>query len=191
MPRTKLTPEERRAKNAAYSRASYSRCRERRLANTRTYGATHREEKRAYNHEYGVRNREAICQQKREYYQTNRAKALAWMALYAVTHAAEREAYRKANLDKDAVRSSRKRARKLNAPINDFTHDQWVMLQIAQDHCCAYCGKRAKGHLTQDHILALAKGGDHTLHNIIAACAPCNSRKGTRNAPVPVQPLLL
>lgn len=84
-----------------------------------------------------------------------------------------------------------RRARKANAPINDFTHAQWTALQVAFDHRCAYCGKRAKGHLTQDHVQPLSKGGSHTLSNIVPACKSCNSRKHAGAPLIPVQPMLL
>jgi 5-methylcytosine-specific restriction endonuclease McrA len=68
---------------------------------------------------------------------------------------------------------------------------QWHELQAAQKHRCAYCGKRCKGKLTQDHVTPLGPDGPHTLHNIVAVCASCNSRKGRRGPLSPVQPLLL
>lgn len=40
---------------------------------------------------------------------------------------------------------------------------------------CYYC--RAKAPLTLDHILAIGKGGTHTLDNIVFACHGCNSEK--------------
>lgn len=83
------------------------------------------------------------------------------------------------------------RARKKNAPRCDFTAEQWKAMQEAYNHCCAYCGKRAKGHLTQDHITPLSRGGSHTLSNIVPACRSCNSKKGTGAVLKPVQPLLL
>jgi hypothetical protein len=86
---------------------------------------------------------------------------------------------------------ARKRMAKINAPVNDLTRPQWEEIQAAQGHRCYYCKKRCKGHLTQDHIIPLSKGGSHTLHNVIGACQSCNSRKGNRPAPIPVQPLLL
>ena len=86
---------------------------------------------------------------------------------------------------------ARRRALKKDLLVNDLTHAQWLEIQAAQDHRCYYCGKRRKGHLTQDHITPLSKGGDNTLHNVIAACGSCNSRKGTRKPPIPVQPFLL
>ena len=85
----------------------------------------------------------------------------------------------------------RRRARKKGAPIRDLTHAQWLEIQAAQTHRCYYCRKPRKGKLTQDHLTPLSGGGSHTLHNVIAACHSCNSRKGTRKPPVPVQPLLL
>jgi len=44
---------------------------------------------------------------------------------------------------------------------------------------CAYCGEH--GRLTLDHVVPLARGGAHRIENLVAACKPCNSRKGARN----------
>ncbi len=41
---------------------------------------------------------------------------------------------------------------------------------------CQYCGSRAQ--LTVDHVIPRSKGGGSTWDNIVAACAPCNRRKG-------------
>jgi len=89
------------------------------------------------------------------------------------------------------VVDARREAQKRNAPLNDFTAAQWLEVQEAQEHRCYYCGKRSKGHLTQDHLTPLSQGGSHTLHNVIACCRSCNSRKGTHPPLIPVQPLLL
>lgn len=40
---------------------------------------------------------------------------------------------------------------------------------------CAYCG--ARGRMTIDHIVPLARGGTHEARNIQFLCAPCNSAK--------------
>jgi 5-methylcytosine-specific restriction endonuclease McrA len=48
-----------------------------------------------------------------------------------------------------------------------FARDGWE---------CQYCGARA--HLTVDHVIPRSKGGTSTWENIVAACAPCNRRKG-------------
>ena len=44
-------------------------------------------------------------------------------------------------------------------------------------HRCQYCGGRAEN---LDHVLPRSRGGDHTWENVVAACRPCNTRKGNR-----------
>jgi 5-methylcytosine-specific restriction endonuclease McrA len=60
----------------------------------------------------------------------------------------------------------------------DLTAAQWAEIQAAHDHRCAYC--HGAYPLTLDHIVPIAKGGTHTASNILPACTPCNSQKGTR-----------
>ncbi len=102
-----------------------------------------------------------------------------------------RENNKERNQEQRTLLELRRRATKLGAHVNDLTSDQWRAIQSAFDHCCAYCHKRMKGKLTQDHITALSKGGNHTSTNIVPACTSCNSRKRTGPPPCPVQPLLL
>lgn len=47
------------------------------------------------------------------------------------------------------------------------------------DYTCQYCGRRS-AILTLDHIMPRHLGGPHTWHNLVAACASCNRRKGGR-----------
>jgi len=44
---------------------------------------------------------------------------------------------------------------------------------------CQYCGHQASG-LTVDHVIPRSRGGSLEWDNIVAACAPCNRRKGSR-----------
>lgn len=43
---------------------------------------------------------------------------------------------------------------------------------------CQYCG--ARHDLTFDHVLPRALGGVTSWENVVAACAPCNLRKGAK-----------
>ena len=45
---------------------------------------------------------------------------------------------------------------------------------------CQYCGSRDE--LTFDHLIPRSRGGRTTWQNVVAACAPCNLRKGGRLA---------
>lgn len=46
-------------------------------------------------------------------------------------------------------------------------------------HKCAYCG-RGDLPLTIDHIIPRSKNGEDSWENLVAACLPCNSKKGNR-----------
>ncbi|QDC09479.1 HNH endonuclease [Oceanicola sp. D3] len=51
-------------------------------------------------------------------------------------------------------------------------------LFLRDEFRCQYCG--AKGDLTFDHVVPRARGGRTSWENVVAACAPCNLRKGSR-----------
>jgi 5-methylcytosine-specific restriction endonuclease McrA len=56
--------------------------------------------------------------------------------------------------------------------INVYTRDKWQ---------CAYCGKPGTlGSLTYDHVVPRSRGGLTNFNNVISACKPCNTRKGSR-----------
>lgn len=50
--------------------------------------------------------------------------------------------------------------------------------------CCHYCGKplRLDGEWHVEHMLSKALGGDDAAVNLVAACTPCNLRKGPMSA---------
>ena len=52
-------------------------------------------------------------------------------------------------------------------------------LFLRDSFCCQYCG--TKGDLTFDHVVPRAAGGVTSWENVVAACSPCNLRKGSRS----------
>ncbi len=44
---------------------------------------------------------------------------------------------------------------------------------------CAYCGG-SQNRLTVDHIIPKSRNGETSFENCVAACKPCNNRKGNR-----------
>jgi 5-methylcytosine-specific restriction endonuclease McrA len=51
-------------------------------------------------------------------------------------------------------------------------------LFLRDEFSCQYCGSR--NDLTFDHVLPRALGGVTSWENVVAACAPCNLRKGAK-----------
>lgn len=46
---------------------------------------------------------------------------------------------------------------------------------------CQYCGEEHKANeLTFDHVMPRSRGGKTSWDNIVAACKPCNLRKGSK-----------
>ncbi|MEJ2503590.1 MAG: HNH endonuclease [Gemmatimonadota bacterium] len=50
---------------------------------------------------------------------------------------------------------------------------------------CQYCGRhrsdlKGRDFLTRDHVVPLSRGGANDWGNVVAACSPCNNRKGNR-----------
>ncbi|MFC4334378.1 HNH endonuclease [Salininema proteolyticum] len=48
---------------------------------------------------------------------------------------------------------------------------------LRDDWTCVYCAGTAE---TIDHVIPRSRGGTHTWDNVVAACADCNQRKGSR-----------
>ncbi|MBV6637609.1 MAG: HNH endonuclease, partial [Mameliella sp.] len=52
-------------------------------------------------------------------------------------------------------------------------------LFLRDEFRCQYCG--TKTELTFDHVIPRAAGGITSWENVVAACAPCNLRKGSKS----------
>lgn len=54
---------------------------------------------------------------------------------------------------------------------------------------CQYCGERFRpDELTFDHVIPRSRGGGTNWENIVSACAPCNTSKGSRSDMRPLRP---
>lgn len=52
-------------------------------------------------------------------------------------------------------------------------------LFLRDEFRCQYCG--GKGELTFDHVVPRSRGGVTSWENVVAACASCNLRKGSKS----------
>lgn len=85
--------------------------------------------------------------------------------------------WRKANPEKVAAQSARRRAAG-RATKNDLNSHQWADIKARFNYSCAYCG--AKLPLEIDHVIPVSKGGGTTVNNVVPACRSCNASKGNR-----------
>lgn len=111
-----------------------------------------------------------------------KARSRRWYAENTGRARAKNRQWRRNNPDKfrEYIRmnAQKRRAQKANA-------DQCVTvadireITKRQGGKCAHCQKPTK--LTIDHIVALARGGQHHKTNIQMLCGICNSRKGAKD----------
>jgi hypothetical protein len=118
------------------------------------------------------------------WYQENREYVIKKTRKHHQEHKEERKKqgkeYRQTPRGKDShnLNSSKRRAAKKSAKINDFTTEEWIKIkEIYQNHCLC-CGIKTD-KLTMDHVIPLSKGGNHTKDNIQPLCKLCNSIKHT------------
>lgn len=85
--------------------------------------------------------------------------------------------WRKENLEKDALRSARRRARKKQAK-GSHTNSQWLQRLAFWGWRCRYCGCQLTRRTAQrDHMIALNRGGPDWPANLVPACKSCNLLK--------------
>jgi len=138
----------------------------------------HPKEARAKSYRWAKRNPEKKKAQKRRWYQRHREEIKA-----RVRH------YKRENPHKVAALTARRSAQKRNLPVDLTAEDARRILAVGR---CFYCGQNfPRSEFTLDHFLPLSKGGGTTKANIIAACQPCNSSKGTKEPGEFLQQLML
>ena len=116
----------------------------------------------------------------REYARRKRIKFKEECPLFHWAEYQKLKIWKKANPEKvrlgRRISKNRRLARQLENGIHDFVEEEWFQLLKIYNYRCFYCGQRG-GDMTRDHIVPLAKGGEHTMENIVPCCASCNSHK--------------
>jgi 5-methylcytosine-specific restriction endonuclease McrA len=73
--------------------------------------------------------------------------------------------------------TSRYRAKKKLATIQNFSHQELMQRMSVFGFQCAYCS----GPFEEiDHLIPLSKGGKHCLSNLRPSCKPCNNKKSNK-----------
>ena len=154
----------------------------------RVYNAANRKKLRASRKAYYAAHKEDEAKRNRLYRETHPEYDRLWQETHKESVRLRVRAYAIANPDVHRATMGRRRAQKLGA-VATLTAAQWKAIVVAYKGRCAYCGKKPQ-KITQDHVLALARGGHHTAENVVPACMPCNFRKHTGLPPL-IPPLRL
>jgi len=81
------------------------------------------------------------------------------------------------NRESSSFRTKARRARiRSNSDGVEFSLRDWQRLVRRYRGCCAYCGVKAEP-VYMDHVVPLARGGRHSIGNVLPVCFYCNSTK--------------
>jgi len=86
----------------------------------------------------------------------------------------DRERYA-ANPEKAILKNLLRRARKKGCEVRTVTAKDYRRIMSAPCYLCLIAPST-----TEEHIIPLSRGGRHSIGNLLGACQPCNSRKGTK-----------
>lgn len=122
------------------------------------------EERSELNRERYLRERDRRLEQARAYY---------WST--AEFRRDYSKAWRKSNPDKRRAQQLKRTAQMKGAESRVVTSGDLTHIINIQQGRCYYC--QAETDLVFDHVMPLAKGGRHSIGNLVGACAHCNSQK--------------
>ena len=144
-------------------------------------------------HKHYETNKARLAAERRGYYYQHQAEETSRARAYLKSHANEIAEYRAAHHEEIAARgrawdkahplevsqkSTRRRARLLKATCGEVSYaailqrDGWT---------CYLCGELiTRETLSFDHVIPLAKGGEHSMGNIKPAHLRCNQRKSAK-----------
>lgn len=120
----------------------------------RAYRASRKEDKRQYDKQYAKLNSDKKTRVAKDWIKSNPIRRRAIVFSY----------------------DSRRRAAMRGGPSSSEIRD-WARKQTK---VCYWCGEKClKYHI--DHYIPIAKGGEHSLHNLVISCPPCNHRKNAKS----------
>lgn len=162
----------------------------------REYYITHGSENRSRGAEWRSRNKDQIHAKNvahhaknkeyrrshaAEYYSVNREKIADAGLRRRAADPGRFKGYAKKTMQKNpaigTARRSRRRARERGAGGGGVTVAQWKQVLDDSLGLCAYCNARP-AKLEVDHVVPLARHGEHGINNLVASCRQCNASKG-------------
>jgi 5-methylcytosine-specific restriction endonuclease McrA len=132
-----------------------------------------KEKVKKYSEVYYLKNKERILKRGKEYCQKNRAKVARCRRKYLDANPHKAREYSCARRMRLLGGTSKLEIGKANQLVKE-----WGKLESLE---CAYCGcPLTSSNFQVDHIIPIARGGTHSVQNIVVACRSCNSSKGAK-----------
>jgi len=163
---------------AAYRKAYYLSHKNKSAAQGKAYRLAHKAEIAAHDKAYRLMHKSEIA----AYRLSHKSKMAAYLKVYQMVHkdklAASSKAWAKAHPEKVLDRSARRRAVKRGATIEKVSRAAVYERDAGRCHICGKKVPKKGWHL--DHIIPLARGGEHSYRNVAVSCPMCNMRKHTK-----------
>ena len=151
-------------------------------AQKKGYRQSHKAEEAARHKAYREAHKVQVAAYLKAYRQAHKSEIAAHLEAWRQTHKAEMavglQAYRQAHPDKFADYDVRRRALKQGATAEKVSR---AAVYARDGGRCHLCGKKVspkRWHL--DHLIPLARGGEHSYRNVAVAHPKCNIRKGVK-----------
>lgn len=171
--RRDLNPEAEKARKREWYHANKARARE----TNRRWQLENPERIREIAREAYARNGRPVVSPRNP--EVNRRACRRWREKNIDRHKAMIADWSKRNPDARQAGSARRRARK--AAGAGVSRADWQAIKVRFGHRCAYC-MQPFARLTMDHVVPLARGGEHEPDNVVPACRTCNLRKHIKPA---------
>ena len=187
------------------------RCKDCQSVINKAYGEANREKLRELNKAYREANKEKIIERKKAYAEANKEKIAEKVKAYKEANKEKlketAKAYYEANKEKivekvkayhqtekgkmiSIAKAHKRRAREKSTEDGTVTAEAIGELLQRQNNRCNDCGDEFNDQTPKhlDHHYPLARGGTHTLDNVVWLCQHCNQVK---HATVPDEPLII
>jgi 5-methylcytosine-specific restriction endonuclease McrA len=136
------------------------------------------------NREWAAKNSDKIKLRQKQYHLENLEKRKAQNKEWRRLHGKEsRRRLLKQNPSRDIFYSHNRRALKRAATINLANIKRWMdSVKNSPTSICYYCQLKIPSSLIHfDHIVALSRGGAHSVENLCISCASCNLSKNNKD----------
>lgn len=134
---------------------------------------------RAYNRAYYLTNSDDVKHAVSARYRNNPDKVKAYVKAWQATNPDLFRTYvskwQDNNVEARRSIAQRRRARLKNNGIFTVSKREIVALYSSP---CFYCGSTSQ--ITADHVVPIARGGSHSVGNLVPACDSCNKSKNDR-----------